>query len=398
MGKIEGWFGNRITTVTRTETIDNHMNQGPAIIKAAEVLAIVSDKKRIRIISSFNALLLKWVKAAPFARWDTKNKWWTMPFSPRLMEELQSVTQQAGLKLVERHETSGKGADKPSPSDIPNYRHTPEEYLAKLTEMRYSNNTIRNYTASFEEFINFHHTFDIDKITEPQIVAFIRYLVTDRRVSTSKQNLAINAIKFYYEKVLQGQQKFYYVARPREEKMLPLVLSEEEIRAMFTVIANTKHKLIPMLLYASVLRLSEVTDLKISDIDADRMQIRVVQGKGKKDRYTRLSEKMVLLLKSYTEEYRPAEFLIEGEGGGAYSTRSVQQVVKCAASKAGIKKKVTPHTLRHTFATHCLEQGVDLRYIQSMLGHESSKTTEIYTHVTTKGFEAIKSPLDRLDI
>lgn len=119
MGKIEGWFGNRITTVTRTETIDTHLNQGPAIIKAAEVLAIVSDKKRIRIISSFNAPLLKWVKQAPFARWDTKNKWWTMPFSPRLMEELQRVTQQAGLKLMERHETSGKGADKPSPSDIP---------------------------------------------------------------------------------------------------------------------------------------------------------------------------------------------------------------------------------------------------------------------------------------
>lgn len=128
------------------------------------------------------------------------------------------------------------------------------------------------------------------------------------------------------------------------------------------------------------------------------MQIRVVQGKGKKDRYTRLSEKMIFLLKTYTEEYKPVEYLIEGEGGGVYSSRSVQQVVKYAASKAGIKKKVTPHTLRHTFATHCLEQGVDLRYIQTMLGHESSKTTEIYTHVTTKGFEAIKSPLDLLDI
>lgn len=148
--------------------------------------------------------------------------------------------------------------------------------------LRYSNNTIRNYSAAFEEFINFHHTFDIDKITEPKIVAFIRYLVTDCRVSTSNLNLAINAIKFYYEKVLQGQRKFYYVARPIKEKMLPLVLSVEEIKAMFKVVTNTKHKLILMLLYASGLSMSEVTDLKISDIDTDQCKSGWCMAKGRK--------------------------------------------------------------------------------------------------------------------
>ncbi len=136
----------------------------------------------------------------------------------------------------------------------------------------------------------------------------------------------------------------------------------------------------------------------MKDIDSNRMQIRVEQSKGKKDRYTLLSKKTLLTLRLYFKEYKPKEWLFEGESGGQYSDRSIQNILRAAVQKAGIKKRITVHTLRHSFATHLLENGTDLRYIQSLLGHSSSKTTEIYTHITTKGFDQIKNPLDKLDL
>ncbi len=136
----------------------------------------------------------------------------------------------------------------------------------------------------------------------------------------------------------------------------------------------------------------------MKDIDSDRMQIRVEQSKGKKDRYTLLSKKTLLILRQYFAEYKPKEWLFEGEGGGQYADRSIQNILRAAVQKVGLKKRITVHTLRHSFATHLLEIGTDLRYIQSLLGHSSSKTTEIYTHITNKGFDQIKNPLDKLEI
>jgi integrase/recombinase XerD len=153
-----------------------------------------------------------------------------------------------------------------------------------------------------------------------------------------------------------------------------------------------------MLAYSAGLRLGEIIRLRLSDIDRERMQIRVIQSKGKKDRYSKLSRKFLKTFDEYCEEKHPREFVFEGVSGNAYSRNSIQNIIKAAAQKAGIKKHTTMHTLRHTFATHSLENGTDLRYIQSMLGHEDSKTTEIYTHITTKGFDQIVSPLDKLDI
>jgi site-specific recombinase XerD len=153
-----------------------------------------------------------------------------------------------------------------------------------------------------------------------------------------------------------------------------------------------------MLAYSAGLRISELINVKINDIDSKRMQIRIEQSKGKKDRYTLLSPKLLEILRVYFKEYKPKELLFEGASGGNYSQRSIQAILKASMAKAGIKKHASVHTLRHSFATHLLENGTDLRYIQSLLGHESSKTTEIYTHITTKGFDQIKSPLDKLDI
>ena len=223
-------------------------------------------------------------------------------------------------------------------------------------------------------------------------------MVTDRKVSASYQNQAINAIKFYYERVLGSKRKFYFIERPNKEKTLPVVLNTDEIKQILNVTENLKHKTILALIYSAGLRISECINMKIKDIDSKRMQIRISQSKGKKDRYTLLSQKTLVLLRSYFLEYKPKDYLFESPTLEQYSASSIQAIFRASCAKAKITKKATVHTLRHSFATHLLENGTDLRYIQSLLGHESSKTTEIYTHITTKGFDQIKSPLDNLDI
>ncbi len=220
----------------------------------------------------------------------------------------------------------------------------------------------------------------------------------ERKVSVSIQNQAINAIKFYYERVLSGKRKFYFLERPRKEKTLPVVLSQEEMVRLFRCVDNKKHKCVLMFAYSAGLRRGEILRLKITDIDRERMSIRVSQSKGRKDRYVKLSHKILPHLDKYLEEYKPVDYLFEGAVGGEYSEGSVQNIIHDAVKAAGIKKKATLHTLRHTYATHSLEDGADLRYIQEMLGHSSSRTTEIYTHITQKGFDQIKSPMDNLDL
>lgn len=189
----------------------------------------------------------------------------------------------------------------------------------------------------------------------------------------------------------------YLIDRPREEMYLPEVLSEEEVKAILDATENLKHKAILMTIYSAGLRISEAINLKIKDIDSQRMQIRVDQGKGKKDRYTLLGKKTLEVLRKYFQLYKPRVYIFEGMDGQQYSKSSITQILKASVLKAGIKKRVSVHTLRHSFATHLLEGGVNLRYIQSLLGHGSSKTTEIYTHITTKGFDQIVNPLDKFE-
>lgn len=198
--------------------------------------------------------------------------------------------------------------------------------------------------------------------------------------------------------MLGGRRKVYLIERPREEKFLPEVLSQEEVTALLNATDNLKHKAVLMTIYSGGLRISELINLKIKDIDSDRMQIRIEQAKGKKDRYTLLGQKTLEVLRSYVKQYQPREWLFEGVNHGPYSETSIKKALRTALDKTKITKRVSPHTLRHSFATHLLEMGTDLRYIQNLLGHQSSKTTEIYTHITVKGFDQIKNPLDRLDI
>ena len=363
------------------------------------VKAVHYQTGRFRIIAFYDPKLVELLKEFPYASFDKANKWWSTAMDEKQKKALTDYCKLNELNLVWQDEHRPKPI-KPRPSafEIPNYRACPEEMIEKMEVMRYSPKTISTYKELLEEFINYYPGKKIDDIIEPEIVAYVRYLVQERGISTSYQNQAINAIKFYYEKVKGGARKFYQLERPLREQKLPTVLAVEEIQAMIKATTNIKHKAMIMLCYAAGLRISELLSLKLTDVDSNRMQVKIRSAKGKKDRYTLLSEKLLPLLRTYYKEYKPVEFLFEGSNGGQYSERSMQAVVKEALHRAGIKKYATVHTLRHSFATHLLEGGTDLRYIQNLLGHESSKTTEVYTHVTSKALSGIKSPLDSLDI
>lgn len=274
-----------------------------------------------------------------------------------------------------------------------NFKTCPEEYLQKLALKRYSNNTVRNYVSKFEEFINYYKDVELLNLNENDVRNYLQKLVEEER-SNSYINLSINAIKFYYEMVLGMPNRFYAIERPRKEFKLPKVLSKDEILSIIEHTNNIKHRCIVSLLYASGLRRSELLNLIPSDIDSKRMLITVRQGKGNKDRNTVLNQRVLDDLRIYFKNYNPKVYLFEGaKPSKKYSASSVLQIVLRASKKAGIKERVNPHMLRHSFATHLLENGVDLRYIQLLLGHNSTKTTEIYTHVATHTFMDIKDLL-----
>lgn len=208
---------------------------------------------------------------------------------------------------------------------------------------------------------------------------------------------AVNSIKFLYNNILKQNELAINPVRPKDEKKLPEVLSQKDILRILSNVSNIKHKAVLFLTYSAGLRVGEVVRLRITDIDSDRMLIHIVQGKGRKDRYSALSQTALEVQKEYVKRYKPEEWLFPGDDENKHITeRTVQRVFENIKDKAGIHKKVSVHSLRHSFATHLLEGGVDLRYIQELLGHQSSKTTEIYTHVTEKGIMNIQSPLDKI--
>jgi len=241
--------------------------------------------------------------------------------------------------------------------------------------------------------MNYYHDVELMSLDENDIRNYLLHLVHQGK-SDSYLNQAINSIKFYYEIVIGMPNRFYSIERPRKQEKLPEVLSKEEILDMIERTLNIKHKCIISLLYSAGLRRGELLNLKITDIDSKRMLIAIHQGKGRKDRHTVLGEKMLKNLRRYYLTYLPEIYLFEGPMGRNYSGESVLKIVRRAARKAGIRKRVTPHMLRHSFATHLLENGTDLRTIQALLGHNSSRTTEIYTHVAINGFKRIKNLLD----
>jgi site-specific recombinase XerD len=222
-----------------------------------------------------------------------------------------------------------------------------------------------------------------EKMSDHEIWQYLHYLIKDKKASQSAINQAYSALKFFYQTTL---------------KRLPVVLSKQEIQAIFSVTKNLKHKALLMTIYSAGLRLSEAAHLKISDIDSRRMMIRIRQGKGNKDRYTLLAKCTLNILRGYWKSYHPMDWLFPGKyPQKPISTRTIQKVFEKAIHKAGIKKKATVHTLRHSFATHFLEAGCDLYHIQHLLGHTTAKTTAIYLHITRKDLVSVVSPIDLLE-
>ena len=273
----------------------------------------------------------------------------------------------------------------------------PREYIELLESKRYSFNTAKIYTALFAEFMNHFKGKSLAEIDEIDINHYVNGIVK-RGKSASYQNQIINAIKFYYEQVLDMPQRFYEIDRPKKEHKLPFVLSEKEIKTLITVTSNLKHKAILVTIYSCGLRMSELLNLKITDIQSDRNLLLVRDGKGNKDRTTILSDTTIALLRKYYLQFRPEVYLFEGQKGGPYSSKSVHNIVKHGLAIAKIIKPASTHTLRHSFATHLLENGTDLRYIQTLLGHSSPKTTEIYAQVSTKSLRGVVSPIEKLKI
>ncbi|MEQ9440363.1 MAG: tyrosine-type recombinase/integrase [Cyclobacteriaceae bacterium] len=275
-------------------------------------------------------------------------------------------------------------------------KETLQQTRLHLQQRNYSYSTQKTYLGMLKVFIHYFQGEDLAELTEEQIRTFLVETCYQTGLSLSYQNQMINSIKFYLEQVIGKPRKVYHIQRPRKEFRLPVVLSKPEVRSILRQIHNPKHHAILSTIYASGLRLSELIHLKITDIDSERMLIHVRQSKGKKDRMVPLSGKLLYELREYFRKYRPKEYLFEGEKGGMYGRSSVQQIFRKARRAAGIQKKATVHTLRHSFATHLLEAGTDLRMIQVLLGHSSSKTTEIYTHVSNQYIQQVISPLDTL--
>lgn len=271
-----------------------------------------------------------------------------------------------------------------------------ERFKKWLQTKRYSDSTVLTYSSLIVFFCKYLVKRNCTEMS-PMIVSRFNYeFIVQPKKSIAYQNQAINAIKQYFEycgiDVEIGE-----IERPKREKKLPVVLSMEEVHRIISCAHSLRHKCLLSLIYSGGFRLGEALNLKLCDIDSQRMLIHIKGAKGRKDRYTLLSLKALAILREYYRVYTPKVYLFEGPNGERYSPRSVQSVVKNAVARAGINKRITPHSLRHSFATHLLENGTDLRYIQNLLGHNSPKTTMIYTHVSDMAVQKIRNPFDMME-
>lgn len=373
----------------------------------------LNNQPIVQIIFNYNKKIIEAIKSVPGRRWHKESRYWYIPhryfnleeFSTKLDEHafidysaLEAFESGSRITVVENHTTADRDEHIRRFEQAVNKLKVqlPTEYLEKLIRRRYSQNTIKTYVTYMRSFMDEFSGRELDSITTKEINDYILKLIRTKGISPSQQNQRINAIKFYYEKVAGLDKQLYYLERPKKSRELPKVLSENEVLAILESIQNLKHKSIITTIYSAGLRRSELINLRKQDIFFDRKIIFIRGAKGKKDRITVLADSLSEMLKKYLEEYKPNYWLFEGVNRNQYSATSISKILLRGVKKAGINRKVTPHMLRHSFATHLLEQGIDIRYIQTILGHGSSKTTEIYTHVSKKSLAQIKSPLDTI--
>ena len=352
------------------------------------------------------------IKACKGRRWHPSSGLWLLPYSKENWTSMTSVIPQHNIintkKEISIHietfyqvpkQAVSKQDSKSSMIVLPGCH---KESLLRMEEQlivnRYQFNTSKNYISAFKEFLGYYVDIKPELIAKENIKSYLLYKINQDGISESTQNVIINAIKFYYEKVEKRERFVIYDLRPRKAKKLPSFLSKEEIVCLVKAVENTKHRVILKLIYSAGLRLGELIRLKLKDIRWDIGHIMIKCSKGKKDRMVTLSQKLIGELQEYITKFKPRFYLIEGQDGGNYSPRSVQNIFHKAIEISNIQTHATVHTLRHSYATHMIQSGIDIRIVQELLGHASIKTTEIYTHITDRMKSAIKSPLDDLEL
>jgi site-specific recombinase XerD len=340
-------------------------------------------------------------------RWNYDAFAWELPYTQLTLRFLQKYlatllhwTFEPRTDLPERLAE----AEKPLPFLAPK-NPAPAKYEAAVTALeqclqlkRYSWRTVKSYKNCFKNYILHFNDTKPSQLSRRQIDQYLLYMIKEKKISESHQNQIISALIHFYREVVKQPEKVEGLFRPKLPDVLPQVFTEQEVTRLLNAVTNKKHRCILMTIYSAGLRLSEVVNLRLPDLQPDYNRIFIRRGKGKKDRCTILSEKLKNYLQNYLEIYKPVEWLFEGQDGGQYSVRSVQAIFTRAKLASRVNPDGTVHTLRHSFATHLLEKGVDRTYIQDFLGHQDPRTTEIYLHITKKGIDKLKSPLDNLEI
>ena len=353
---------------------------------------------------SFNRILYKLFESLDNVNWDNKERAWVFDASNLAIDDVITYfSEKAECVLIEKKLESleyKKAHLRPchflNPLDKEKEREI-QIFNRYLSSKRYSPNTIKVYSDSMSTFLRYFSMKDTTDISNDDLIDFNNNYILKNNFSASFQNQVVNAVKLYFSAIQHKKIDVELIHRPRREKLLPNVLSKEEVKAILNSLSNEKHKIMLSMIYACGLRRSELLNMKPNDILSDRKLILIKQSKGKKDRIVPLSTILLEQLRKYYKIYRPNVYLFEGQNKGEkYSARSLELVFKKSLRLAKVSKPVTLHWLRHSYATHLLENGTDLRFIQELLGHKSSKTTEIYTHVSTKSIEHIKSPFDDL--
>lgn len=349
----------------------------------------------IRIQFPYHAVLIDVVKRLGDAKWSSVHRSWLVAYTQVQYEQAKvELSKHAVVSCAEADQEVAVLVGRGRVQAI--YGVDVVRFEQWMRSKRYSDNTVRVYIDALWVFLQFLQEKPLRIVLDEDIIRFNTEYILKRGLSVSFQNQVINAVKLFFSIQSGRRLNPEGIARPRREKRLPNVLSKSEVKRILAAPVNVKHRVMLALIYACGLRRGELLDIKPADIQSDRGLLFIRQAKGKKDRVVPIPATLLAELRSYYVAYRPKVYLFEGQGDAQYSEKSIQQVFKQALCKAGIGKPATLHWLRHSYATHLLERGTDLRYIQVLLGHSSSRTTELYTHVSNKNLEQIRSPFDDL--
>jgi len=362
-----------------------------------------NEKEVVQVLFERNEAITQLLRSKTQLRWSKTMNCWYLPYSKTITNELlQLVRNKYYLDYgdIKDHLPNEKQEDK-APTELSSTSMEVIEKVEKLKQWmrsrRYSQSTINTYSESLRTFLRYVGDRSVSEITNQDLILFNNEYVLANKLSASYQNQVVNAIKLFFKIVENKKIDAELIHRPKRAKVLPNVLSKEEVKAILNAHNNIKHKVMLSLIYSCGLRCGELLSLKPEHIDSKRGLLIIKQAKGRKDRIAPLSVKILTMLREYYIASKPNIYLFEGsKKGEQYDARSLQQVLKQGVAKANITKPVSLHWLRHSYATHLLENGTDLRYIQEILGHSSSRTTEIYTHVSTKSIQNIVSPFDYL--